>query len=315
MPENIQQTYDTVVAYFPTQQSAEAAVRALHAAGFSRAQIGIAAQPGESSPASSGGFTVTDSRGTGSKAYEEGHKAGEAVSGFWARIRNLFENDAPEPYADEPRRGEYGTQEITDNYDYDANDFHRTLGDLPEERTRYFSSRFGRDNDGVLVTVRAGERSAEAESILERSGGDLGRDTGNYDYNQASTASDAGTRRVQLYGEVLRVHRDRIQRGEVRLRKEVVTENQTVEVPITREELVLERVPVTGEKSAPNASIGDESEIRIPLAEDRVSIEKEPVVREEVNVGKRQVTSVEARDEAVRREELRVENEADRKAS
>ena len=56
-------------------------------------------------------------------------------------------------------------------------------------------------------------------------------------------------------GEILRVHKERISRGEVRLRKEVVTEHQNIEVPRTREELVVERIPgsgreATGAKSA-----------------------------------------------------------------
>jgi uncharacterized protein (TIGR02271 family) len=38
-----------------------------------------------------------------------------------------------------------------------------------------------------------------------------------------------------------------VNRGEVRIRKEVLTTTQTIEVPVTREELVVERVPVSGE--------------------------------------------------------------------
>ncbi|HET7348788.1 MAG TPA: YsnF/AvaK domain-containing protein, partial [Acidobacteriaceae bacterium] len=113
---------------------------------------------------------------------------------------------------------------------------------------------------------------------------------------------------------VLRVHRDRIQRGEARLRKETVTENQRVDVPVTREELVVEKVPVAGEKAAPGARIGEDSEVRVPLSEERVSVDKEPVVREEVRVGKKGVTNVESRDETLRREELRVEDKS-KKAS
>jgi uncharacterized protein (TIGR02271 family) len=46
-----------------------------------------------------------------------------------------------------------------------------------------------------------------------------------------------------LYGEVLRVHKDSVNRGATRLRKEVHTTTQLVEVHVTREELVVERVP------------------------------------------------------------------------
>lgn len=51
------------------------------------------------------------------------------------------------------------------------------------------------------------------------------------------------------------------------------------------------------------------NQVPIPLTEERVSIEKEPVVREEVRAGKKKATEVESRGEQVRREELRVEEE------
>ena len=49
----------------------------------------------------------------------------------------------------------------------------------------------------------------------------------------------------------------------------------------------------------------------MPLSEDRVSVEKRPVVREEVEVGKRQVQDTKKVDRDVRREELKVEKEGD----
>ena len=70
---------------------------------------------------------------------------------------------------------------------------------------------------------------------------------------------------------------------------------------------------MSGEQAAPGATVGSDSEeIRIPLSEERVRIEKEPVVREQVEVGKRQVTNTENREETVRREELRVDSDEDR---
>jgi len=114
--------------------------------------------------------------------------------------------------------------------------------------------------------------------------------------------------RVQLFGEVLRVHKERVIRGEARLRKDVVTEDQTIEVPVTREELVLERVAVSPDTPASSASIGQSKEIRVPLAEETVSVEKQPVVREEVLVGKREVQDVARVGDKVRREELHVDS-------
>jgi len=115
-----------------------------------------------------------------------------------------------------------------------------------------------------------------------------------------------GERRIQLRGEILRTYKERVQRGEVRLRKEVVTENQTVNVPVSREELVIERTSGTGPASG---EIGRGEEIRVPLSEERVRTEKQPVVNEEVRVGKRRVQSNEQVSDQLRHEELRVDKE------
>ncbi len=151
--------------------------------------------------------------------------------------------------------------------------------------------------------------SDPASDALSTSGSPIG---GQRSVEQPRTGTEnAGLDRIQLFGEVLRVHKDRINRGEVRVRKDVLTENQTIEVPVTREEFVLERVPVEGNTPAPSANIGREQEIRVPLTEETVRVEKQPVIREEVIVGKRQVADVETVNDSVRHEELRVDSDVD----
>jgi uncharacterized protein (TIGR02271 family) len=135
-------------------------------------------------------------------------------------------------------------------------------------------------------------------------------DAGYVDRRRTNAGDYAGDR-VQLFGEVLRVHKERISRGEVRVRKDVVMENQTIEVPVTREELVLERVAVSPNTPASSANIGRSQEIRVPLSEDSVRVEKQPVVREEVIVGKREVSDVARVGDEVRHEELRVDSDVD----
>ena len=166
---------------------------------------------------------------------------------------------------------------------------------------------------GAIVTV-TGSRLEQARQILQSAGGDL-RENG---FEPAATnTADAGDDdneedyRFQLRGEVLRTFRERVQRGEVRLRKEVITEKQSVEVPVTREELVIERVPVSGEQVTGSGEIGSDREIRVQLSEERARVEKEPVVTEEVRVGKRKVQTEERLSENVRREELRVDKDGD----
>ena len=145
-----------------------------------------------------------------------------------------------------------------------------------------------------------------------------GREIADREYADRRPVGDPnpGLERVQLFGEVLRAHKERVNRGEVRVRKDVVTETQTIEVPVTREELVLERVAVSGNTPAPSANIGRGQEIRVPLSEEKVRLEKEPVLREEVSVGKREVQDVARVSGDVRHEELRVDDsEAPRRSA
>jgi uncharacterized protein (TIGR02271 family) len=169
----------------------------------------------------------------------------------------------------------------------------------------------GISQGGALVSV-TGSRIEEARPILQNAGGDL-RESGFETSTGGGTEAGGAERdyRIQLRGEVLRTFRERVQRGEVRLRKEVVTEKKTLEVPVTREELVVERVPVSGQEAAKAGEIGSDQEIRVPLSEERARVEKQPIVSDEVRVGKRAVQKTEQVSEDVRHEELRVDKDGD----
>jgi len=116
--------------------------------------------------------------------------------------------------------------------------------------------------------------------------------------------------RIRLHAEELHVHKRFVETGEVRVRKEVVTEHKTVNVPVQREEVVIERHPVSGQ-AASSADIRSGEEVRIPVREEQVRVEKTPVVKEEVTVGKRQVHETEQVGGTVRKEEVRVERKGD----
>ena len=70
-----------------------------------------------------------------------------------------------------------------------------------------------------------------------------------------------------------------------------------------------ERVPPSGQSAT--GEIGKDQEIRVPLSEERVRTEKQPVVTDEVRVGKRAVQHTENVSDDVRHEELRVDKEGD----
>ena len=82
-----------------------------------------------------------------------------------------------------------------------------------------------------------------------------------------------------------------------------------VDVPVTREELVVERHAGSGQVSSANIKEGQE--IRVPIREEQVNVEKQTVVAEEVTVGKRKVSDTEHVGGTVRKEEIKVETKGD----
>lgn len=118
---------------------------------------------------------------------------------------------------------------------------------------------------------------------------------------------------VQLREEQLRARKEMVEAGEVDVRKEVVSEQRTIDVPVTREEVVIERRPID-RVEADRMDVGDIREgetIRVPVREEHVTVEKRPVVTEEVSVGKRQVTENERVSDTVRREEAVIDRTGD----
>ena len=127
---------------------------------------------------------------------------------------------------------------------------------------------------------------------------------------QSKSARAAEGARIQVREEELQAHKQRVETGAVRVRKEVVTEHRTIEVPVQREEIVIERHAPNG-GPVPDSDIGPGEEIHIPVRREQVFVEKRPVVKEEVTVGKRVVQDTEHVGGDVRKEEVRVEREGD----
>jgi uncharacterized protein (TIGR02271 family) len=113
------------------------------------------------------------------------------------------------------------------------------------------------------------------------------------------------TTSVRLREEQLDIIKERVQVGELQLQKEVVEEQRTVYVPLLREEVYIERRPVTDGKYDGSAFTEDEI-IRIPITEERIEVTKRPVVVEEVIVGKRKIQETKQVQDIIRKEEARI---------
>jgi uncharacterized protein (TIGR02271 family) len=139
-----------------------------------------------------------------------------------------------------------------------------------------------------------------------------------YDRNTYAYAQDADLydttahpdQTIRLYAERLVANKQRRKAGEVAIGKRVETETATVEIPLEKERVVIERISPTdvGTVVTPDATAFREGEVaRMEIYEETPEIHKEAVLREEVTV--RKVVdrdTVEAQD-TVRHEELDID--------
>jgi len=131
-----------------------------------------------------------------------------------------------------------------------------------------------------------------------------------HEHNEHRHATEQVGETVQLREEELRARTREVETGRVQLGKTVVEEERTLEVPVTRDEVTIERHAV--DRRPADGAIGVESEtVRVPIYEERVEVDKTPVVYEEIGVAKREVTTIQQVSDTVRREEARVETEGD----
>jgi len=108
--------------------------------------------------------------------------------------------------------------------------------------------------------------------------------------------------------EELKVCTERVATGRVRLRKHVVTENETVNVPVTREEVHIEREPIREGDHAGRIGEG-EKDIAVTTHEDRVVVDKDTVAKERIGLGKDVHTENQKVNEQVRKEQVEVVRE------
>jgi uncharacterized protein (TIGR02271 family) len=151
-----------------------------------------------------------------------------------------------------------------------------------------------------------GEREREAATT----GGEAeGRDRAGRDV-PGPAADDAMTRSE----EELEVGTTQRERGRVRLRKYVTTEHEQVTVPVQREQVRVEREPITDANldAATSGPAISEAEHEVVLREEEPVIEKRVVPRERVRLDTETVTDERQVREEVRKEQIEVEGDQDR---
>jgi uncharacterized protein (TIGR02271 family) len=132
------------------------------------------------------------------------------------------------------------------------------------------------------------------------------------DYATTTETTDTDTIRVPRYEEELRAGTQTREAGEVQVRKDVVEEQQTLEVPVTREDVEVRRVAVNREAGADDAAFTQSGDtLRVPIREEQVVVSKEPRVVEELEIRKVAHQETQQVSDTVRREEVDVQRTGD----
>lgn len=174
-----------------------------------------------------------------------------------------------------------------------------TLRDYPE----YTGQTVTRDFESSLTSRFAQGATSKATDDRFYNEGGLYRDK---DRAVTDRQGDERETRVTRSEEELAIGTRAVRTGEAYLKKTVETEHVREEVPVTHEEVVVERRPVSAD-SATDVTIG-EDEIRVPVMEEEVITEKRVVPKEEVVIRKRAVTDREVVEDDVRKERIDVDD-------
>ena len=175
------------------------------------------------------------------------------------------------------------------------------------------------DNDQVYLNLA---KDAALNSGWDAQPTDL--ETSSYDASMASgftdvdsgygaSAAEVGTDeeiRIPVMEEELTATVRGQEAGAVRIQKDVVEEERTLDVPLTEERVRVERRVVDRPVSAADADAFEETVIDVPLRSETVDVQKQARVAEEVVVSKEAVQRTERVADTVRKEEVYVDEDA-----
>jgi uncharacterized protein (TIGR02271 family) len=162
--------------------------------------------------------------------------------------------------------------------------------------------------DGTVLRFRISEEDAESRFLRDSPppSSEAGKETPMPKRDKTVGQAEEETT-VPLTEEKLDVSK-RASTREATITKEPVTETKTVEVPVTHEEISVERRPASGDTSrtAAEKPVQSRTETKVPLKKEEVEVTKQPYVKEEVAVKKKPVTETRTVSDQVTSEKVNV---------
>lgn len=113
--------------------------------------------------------------------------------------------------------------------------------------------------------------------------------------------------RIPVVAEELTARVRPVEVGAVRIEKRIVSEDQVLEVPVTEQEIRVERRIVDRPVSGTDSQTFEQIIIEVPLQKEMVDVEKQAHVAEEIVVTKEVIQRTERVTDTVRREEVRID--------
>ena len=172
------------------------------------------------------------------------------------------------------------------------------------------------DDENVYLNVtkdQAMEQQWNTPPVVDE--GVPAADTASYDdLNAVDTTSstdhtadvtDRDSTHIDIHEEELAARRREVDRGDVRINKDVVTEERELDVPLTEERVNVSRRDVDRD-ATPGDHAFEEGTIEVPVYGEEVEVDKRARVREEVEISKDATTETERVSGTVRREDVRV---------
>jgi len=275
--------HSLVVAVFDSNAVAEHAINDLKSTGFSNDEILYSSRQGR------GGFFENI------KSWVTGDEAA-SIGDIAKSLKDMgVPNDAANYYAREREAGHPIVAVSSPGHEQSAIDVLNRNGGYAPDLAPNNTPAATDDDQRSLATDYQSEGYGRPSQPVSR---------------QDRPLDESGETHIPLREEQLNVEKQKVQKGEVRVHKEIVTEQQRIDVPVSHEEVVIEHLPAS-EARATNTPIGQSETIRIPVSGEQVNVTKQTVETGEIDIRKRDVQGEQRVTGTVRREEPRIEQSGD----
>jgi uncharacterized protein (TIGR02271 family) len=161
-----------------------------------------------------------------------------------------------------------------------------------------------RSNDEDIIR----ERKDHKEKADTRESTDQLESKANIENNENKQIKEGEEQKLKLRKEELDIIKNRVDMGKVEFAKEIIEEQQIVNIPVIHEEVVIERKSLNEPSDQPIGENNDEH-FSLSVSEEKVEIGRHTIVTGEIVARKREIEENREIKETVKREEARIKKD------